>query len=240
MGFLDNSRKTLGTLGRKVGKHAAPIANSASKHAMSLAQSTFNNANQRLPQLLNEKPHKDFDWKFIDDFGEDMAKRLSSTADDFWQKMNSGDLLKDTGQITLPEIDFSQEDLSGFSERLKDWILFNSELFNALMACIISVILALAIFAGTPTMLGLVGFGPLGVVKGSLAAGYQAVAGPIAARSAFAILTSAGMGGYGLGIVKAIAVGPSCIIAIGTCGIAAVAFLKAVKEDEQCQKEKTE
>jgi hypothetical protein len=48
------------------------------------------------------------------------------------------------------------------------------------------------------------------------------------------------MGGYGLGIVQAIAIGPSCITAIGTCGIAAVAFLKAVKEDEQCQKEKTE
>ena len=75
---------------------------------------------------------------------------------------------------------------------------------------------------------------------GSLAAGYQASVGPIAKGSAFAILTSAGMGGYGLGIVQAIAIGPSCITAIGTGGIAAVAFLKAVKEDEQCEKEKTE
>ncbi|CAN9159786.1 unnamed protein product [Alternaria alternata] len=112
-----DARKTLDTLSKEVSKHAAPIANSASKHATSFVQSTFNNANQRLSQLINEKSHKDFDWKFIEDFGEDMAKRLGSTADDFWQKMTSGDLLKDVlGQITLPEIDFTQEDLSGSVE----------------------------------------------------------------------------------------------------------------------------
>ena len=158
-----DARKTLETLSKEVSKHAAPIANSASKHATSFVQSTFNNANQRLSQLIDEKPHKDFDWKFIEDFGEDMAKQLASTADDFWQKMNSGD----TGQISLPEIHFTQEDFSGFSERLKEWILFNLELFIALVACIVSIVLVPAIAAGIPTMLALVGFGPIGIVEGT-------------------------------------------------------------------------
>jgi hypothetical protein len=45
------------------------------------------------------------------------------------------------------------------------------------------------------------------------------------------------MGGYGLVIVQAIAISSTVT---GTCGIAAMAFLKVVKEDEQCKKEKTE
>jgi hypothetical protein len=153
----------LETLSKEVSRRAAPVANSASKQATSFVQSTFNNANQRLPQLIDEKLHKDFDWKFIEDFGEDMAKQLASTADDFWQKMNSGD----TGQISLPEIHFTQEDFSGFSERLKEWILFNLELFIALVACIVSIVLVPAIAAGIPTMLALVGFGPIGIVEGT-------------------------------------------------------------------------
>ncbi|RYN66542.1 hypothetical protein AA0118_g2786 [Alternaria tenuissima] len=229
-----DARKTLETLSKEVSRRAAPVANSASKQATSFVQSTFNNANQRLSQLIDEKPHEDFDWKFIEDFGEDMAKRLGSTADDFWQKMTSGDLLKDIGQITLPEIEFTREDLSGFSERLKEWILSNPKQFTTLVACIAS---GPTIAVVTPAMLGLVGFTPLGIAGGSLAAGFQAAVGPIAAGSAFAILTSAGMGGYGLGVVQAISISS---ILTGTCGTAAVAFLKAIKEDEQCKKEKTE
>jgi hypothetical protein len=43
------------------------------------------------------------------------------------------------------------------------------------------------------------------------------------------------MGGYGLVVVQAIAISSSVT---GTCGAAAVAFLEAVKKDEQCEKEK--
>jgi hypothetical protein len=45
------------------------------------------------------------------------------------------------------------------------------------------------------------------------------------------------MGGYELVIVQAIAISSTVT---GTCGIAAMAFLEAVKEDAQCKKEKTE
>ncbi len=70
-----------------------------------------------------------------------------------------------------------------------------------------------------------------------MASAFQASVGPIAAGSAFAILTSAAMGGYELVIVQAIAISSTVT---GTCGIAAMAFLEAVKEDAQCKKEKTE
>ena len=70
-----------------------------------------------------------------------------------------------------------------------------------------------------------------------MASAFQAGVAPIAAGSAFAILTSAAMGGYGLAIVQAIAVGSSVT---GSCGIAASAFMKAAKEDQQSKKSKTE
>jgi len=77
--------------------------------------------------------------------------------------MTSGDLLKDIGQITLPEIEFTREDLSGFSERLKEWILSNPKQFTTLVACIAS---GPTIAVVTPAMLGLVGFTPLGIAGG--------------------------------------------------------------------------
>jgi len=57
----------------------------------------------------------------------------------------------------------------------------------------------------------------------SLAAVYQAVAGPIAAKGVFATLTSAGAGGYGLVVVyRATRIGIVVVGAVGT-GLAAVA-----------------
>ncbi|KAG9185285.1 hypothetical protein G6011_07829 [Alternaria panax] len=232
-----DTRKHLEELSKEAGRRAAPIAHSASRHAMSLAQSAFNNVNRgirALPQVHDQDFIKEFDWKFIDDFGEDMAKRLGSTADDFWQKLSSGDLLKDISPASWPTIEFTQKDLSGFSENIKEWILSNPGQFATLLACIASGPIVAAV---TPAMLGLVGFTPIGIAGGSMASAFQATVGPIATGSAFAILTSAGMGGYGLAIVQAIAIGSSVT---GTCGTAAVAFLNVVKVDEQCRKEKTE
>ncbi|MCJ1342874.1 hypothetical protein MMC31_001063 [Peltigera leucophlebia] len=47
-------------------------------------------------------------------------------------------------------------------------------------------------------LLEMVGFGGEGIIAGSVAASYQSVAGPIAARSLFAVLQSTAMGGYGV------------------------------------------
>ncbi|KAH6870719.1 hypothetical protein BKA58DRAFT_440258 [Alternaria rosae] len=232
-----DAKAHLDKLSKEAGKHAAPIASSASKHAIILARAAYNSGKeglQVLPQVPGGYINEEYDWKFVAQFGEDMAKQLGSTAGDFWEKLGSGDIIHDIGQVAIPNIEFTKEDLSGFSERLKAWILANPKQFTTLLACIASGPIALAV---TPVMLGLVGFTPIGIAAGSVASTFQAGVAPIAAGSASAILTSAAMGGYGLVIVQAIAVGSSVT---GTCGIAALAFLQAVKEDEQCRKLKTE
>jgi hypothetical protein len=161
-----DARERLEKLSEEAGKHAAPIANSASRHAVTFAQYAYNNANQGLHALLqvpNEDSHKGFDWKFIDEFGEDMAKRLGSTAEDFWQKLSSNDILNGIGEATLPKFEFEEEDFSGFSERLKAWILANPKQFATLLACIAS---GPVVFVVTPAMLGLAGFTPIGIAAG--------------------------------------------------------------------------
>lgn len=70
---------------------------------------------------------------------------------------------------------------------------------------------------------------------GSVASGIQSGIGHVAAGSAFAVLTSAGMGGYGIVVVHTIAASP---VVAGTCSAAAVAFLNVIKDNEQCRKEK--
>ncbi|KAI4712640.1 hypothetical protein J4E89_002908 [Alternaria sp. Ai002NY15] len=250
-----DAKTHLEKLSKEAGEHAAPIAGSASKHAMILARAAYNSGKQglhALPQVPSGYMNDEHDWKFITKFGEDMANHLGTTAGDVWEKLSSGDILHDIGQAAIPNIEFTKEDLTGFSERLKAWILANPKLFTTLLACIASGPIALAV---TPAMLGLVGFTPIGIAAGtygsliispdrllthelgSMASAFQAGVAPIAAGSAFAILTSAAMGRYGLAIVQAIAVGSSVT---GTCGIAASAFMEAVKEDQQSRKSKTE
>ncbi|KAI4926608.1 hypothetical protein J4E85_006902 [Alternaria conjuncta] len=240
-----DAKTHLEKLSKEAGKHAAPIAGSVSKHAMILARAAYNSGKQglhTLPQVPDGYMNEEYDWKFITKFGEDMANHLGTTAGDVWEKLSSGDILHDIGQAAIPNID----------ERLKAWILDNPKLFSTLLACIASGPIALAV---TPAMLGLVGFTPIGIAAGtygsliispdrllthelgSMASAFQAGVAPIAAGSAFAILTSAAMGRYGLAIVQAIAVGSSVT---GTCGIAASAFMEAVKEDQQSRKSKTE
>ncbi|KAI4680069.1 uncharacterized protein J4E88_005960 [Alternaria novae-zelandiae] len=232
-----DARTHLGRLSKEAGEHAAPIISSASKNAMTLVRAAYNSGKQglhALPQVSEGHLSEEYGWKFITQFGEDMAKHLGTTAGDFWEKLSSGDIMHDIGQSTLPNVEFTKKDLAGFSERLKAWILANPKQFSTLLACIASGPIALAV---TPVMLGLVGFTPIGIAAGSTASAFQAGVAPIAAGSAFAILTSAAMGGYGLAIVQAIVVGSSVT---GTCGIAASAFMEAVKEDQQSRKSKTE
>jgi len=72
---------------------------------------------------------------------------------------------------------------------------------------------------------------------GTLASSIQSGLGPVAAGSAFAVLTSAGMGGYGVAIVQAFTLVPTVT---GVCGVAAASFLSAIKEDAKCNKETQE
>jgi hypothetical protein len=263
MGFLEDARKLADTYGPEAARHVGTAADKAWKHGSAFGQEVAKHAGpaaadtkerlnklgkhglHALSQVPNEYINQEYDWSFISQFREDMAKHLGSTAGDVWDKLGGGDILHDIGHAALSKIEFTQQDLPGFSERLKDWIVLNPKQFTTLLACIASGPIAQFV---TPAMLGLVGFTPMGIAggeypsffpsliqylttePGSIASAFQAGVGPIAANSAFAILTSAGMGGYGLAGVQATAIGAGMT---GTCGVAAMAFLEAVKEDKQ-------
>jgi hypothetical protein len=70
----------------------------------------------------------------------------------------------------------------------------------------------------TTPLLGALGFGPGGVLGGSLAAGAQAGIGNVAAGSTFAFLQSAGAGGAALATVNGVVQGAG----LTTAGVAAV------------------
>ncbi|KAL8818111.1 MAG: hypothetical protein Q9223_003187 [Gallowayella weberi] len=76
--------------------------------------------------------------------------------------------------------------------------------------------------------LGAAGFSSSGLVSGSAAAAHQAATGNVAARSVFAVLQSAGAGGYGVPIVHG-AIRAGSVIA-GTFGAFAGRFRKNEKE----------
>ncbi|KAF3007488.1 hypothetical protein E8E13_005200 [Curvularia kusanoi] len=80
----------------------------------------------------------------------------------------------------------------------------------------VAIIVPLICTASTPGILWLVGFTTVGVRKLSVAAGIQAVIGKVAAGSAFAVFTSAAMGGYG------------AVIAFGSAWLIPTVFLGAV------------
>ncbi|KAL9085895.1 MAG: hypothetical protein Q9165_007378 [Trypethelium subeluteriae] len=75
-----------------------------------------------------------------------------------------------------------------------------------------------ALFTGP--LLGLLGFGAAGPVAGSIAAGVQSMIAPVAGGSLFAILQSAGMGGFGAAIINGVAA------ARGAIGMAVAAVFR--------------
>lgn len=66
------------------------------------------------------------------------------------------------------------------------------------MICIGIILLALA--CATPAILGAIGFSAVGPVAGSIAAGWQASLGTVAAGSLFSFLQGAAMGGTAIGL----------------------------------------
>ena len=75
-----------------------------------------------------------------------------------------------------------------------------------------TIIFALA----APALLGAIGFGSVGPVAGSIAAGWQASIGSVTAGSLFAFLQSAAMGGPAMGVVAGIGgLGGGVMVAAG-------------------------
>ncbi|KAL8953392.1 MAG: hypothetical protein Q9222_000769 [Ikaeria aurantiellina] len=103
------------------------------------------------------------------------------------------------------------------ASEVKDWIRRNPGKAALHFGTVIPLIVPGLIF---PPILGAAGFGASGVVAGSVAAGAQTA--NTAAGGAFAILQSAGMGGYGVPIVNGIIQGASAVASVS--GITASAL----------------
>ncbi|KAI4170754.1 MAG: hypothetical protein LQ343_004716 [Gyalolechia ehrenbergii] len=65
-------------------------------------------------------------------------------------------------------------------------------------------------------VLGSVGFGAQGVVRGSAAAAHHAEIGNVVARSFFAVLQSAGAGGYGVAVVNGVVQVGAALMGMGS------------------------
>jgi len=77
-----------------------------------------------------------------------------------------------------------------------------------------------ALALATPAILGAIGFGALGPVAGSIAAGWQASIGSVVAGSLFAFLQSAAMGGAAMGLFMGIgAVGGVIAVGLGLASL---------------------
>ncbi|KAI4596567.1 hypothetical protein KJ359_005323 [Pestalotiopsis sp. 9143b] len=89
--------------------------------------------------------------------------------------------------------------------------LFAAGLFTGqgALAILPAVLFAAGMNAAMPAVvapaLSAVGFTPAGIAAGSIAAGVHSTIGNVAAGSLFATLQSAGMGGYGVGVVNTVA-----------------------------------
>ncbi|KAF1959610.1 hypothetical protein CC80DRAFT_501811 [Byssothecium circinans] len=128
------------------------------------------------------------------------------------QIMDFGDQLRDALSDAIAAI--KKFDIPGKAREAKKWMKEHPKETAIIAACIIIPIVCAAL---TPVVLGGLGFTASGVAAGSIAAGIQAGIGNVAVGSLFALLTSAGMGGFGVPIVIGTVFGAS---ALGCGGLA--------------------
>ncbi|KAK3378835.1 hypothetical protein B0T24DRAFT_140821 [Lasiosphaeria ovina] len=113
----------------------------------------------------------------------------------------------------------------------KHWVLRNPGAAACLAVAAGGVAVVAAPAIVTAPLLVAAGFGPGGVIGGSIAAAAQAALGNVAAGSFFAYLTSAGMGGYGAAAVAGVTQGVAAATAAGA-GAAAVKLSKQTAQDD--------
>lgn len=85
-------------------------------------------------------------------------------------------------------------------------------------------VILFALCLATPAILGAIGFSAAGPVLGSVAAGWQASMGSVAAGSLFAFLQSAAMGGAAMGLFTGVGV-LGAVMATGG-GLASIEVVK--------------
>jgi hypothetical protein len=106
------------------------------------------------------------DWSFVDKFAENIAKRAGTSKDEIWELLYNGKPdNRAPGIRSEDNVEFTQGDIPGSSEKLKRWIMEHPQESTTLVACLAAGPTAVAI---TPAVLGLLGFGPLGIVAGTL------------------------------------------------------------------------
>lgn len=91
-------------------------------------------------------------------------------------------------------------------------------------AVIVSGIILSALCIAMPAILGAIGFSATGPVLGSVAAGWQASIGSVAAGSLFSFLQSAAMGGAAMGLFTGVGV-LGAVVAVGG-GLATIQVVK--------------
>ncbi|GME22478.1 hypothetical protein GTA08_BOTSDO13286 [Neofusicoccum parvum] len=116
------------------------------------------------------------------------------------------------------KIDGFLKALSTVIIQASDWVKENPYEAAAYLAIAIIFILIMAFM---PQILAAAGFTSAGVAAGSLAAGTQSLIGSVTAGGTFATLTSAAMGGYGVGVVTGAVVGMA-----GAAASAAYAYFR--------------
>ena len=95
-------------------------------------------------------------------------------------------------------------------------------------AFLITGITIFALCLAMPAILGAIGFSATGPVLGSVAAGWQASIGSVAAGSLFSFLQSAAMGGAAMGLFTGVGILGGVIAVCG--GLTTIPFIK-----ERCQ-----
>jgi hypothetical protein len=104
------------------------------------------------------------EWSFINNFGKDIAKRAGTTTDNVWKALLGGQNTTGTDEDG-PKTEFTEDDMHGFSERLRQWITDHPKEVATLAACIAAAPAAIVL---TPAVIGAFGFGPFGPIAGKL------------------------------------------------------------------------
>ncbi|KAJ4381212.1 hypothetical protein N0V86_003561 [Didymella sp. IMI 355093] len=229
--ILDNALKagqSFGSAASSVWDNASPAATKGARLAKA-----FGNVIQERVNIAtaprNSPPAYEGaspDWAILSQFGEDIGKQVGATASEAWDALLGGyGAVSAIAQENGYKFESKEKDLEGMAQKLKRWIQEHPKEAATLLACLASALIAITL---TPTMLGLIGFTPIGPAAGSIAASLQSAMGPVAAGSAFATLQSAAMGGYGAIIVDAMTATGAVT---GTCSITAASFMHAMKEE---------
>jgi hypothetical protein len=171
MTILDNALKagqSLGSAASSVWDNANPAAAKGARLARAFGNVIQEHVNiataprNSLPTYEGASP----DWAALSQFGEDVGKQVKATASEAWDALLGGyGAVSAIAQDNGYKFEFKEEDLEGMAEKLKRWIREHPKEAATLLACLASAPIAITL---TPTILGLIGFTPIGPAAGKI------------------------------------------------------------------------